>query len=90
MIDHHLVDEKYRKSAFEITEHFDPKDTPFIALALKFNAPIWTNDKKLIEYGLKTKKYLPLDTRALENLLRGKSLNEIIKYLKEKYLKNSS
>lgn len=25
----------------------DPKDTPYFALALKFDCPIWTSDKKL-------------------------------------------
>ena len=25
----------------------DPKDVPYFALALKFNCPIWTNDKLL-------------------------------------------
>jgi predicted nucleic acid-binding protein len=34
----------------------DVKDTPFIALALKLNIPIWAEDKKMIEFGLKTGK----------------------------------
>ncbi len=74
------------QEAYEIAKDFDPEDTPFIALALKLNVPIWTNDKKLIEFGLKTGKYLAIDTRAIEDLLKGKSLSEIKEDLKKKYL----
>ena len=35
--------------AYEICKSFDEKDTPFIALALKLGAPIWSNDKDLKE-----------------------------------------
>lgn len=85
-----LIDEEFYKDcvpeAFEISKRFDEWDTPFIALALKLNVPIWTNDKKLIEFGLKTGKYLAIDTRAIEDLLKGKSLSEIKKDLERKYL----
>ena len=81
----HYLD-KWQK-ALEIASEFDPKDTPFIALALKLNIPIWTNDKKMIEYGLKSGEYLALDTQAVEELLQGKSLEEIKDSLKSRYLK---
>lgn len=51
-------DEKYIRIAKKIADEFDPDDFPFIALALKLNAPIWTNDKKLIVNGLKSEAYL--------------------------------
>ena len=55
--------------ALKIARQFDVKDTPFIALALKLNIPVWTNDSKMIEFGLKTGKYLALDTEAVEELV---------------------
>ena len=72
--------------AIEIARQFDEKDAPYIALALKLNVPIWTGDKKLIEFGLKTGKYLALDTQAVEKLLKGESLNDIKEELKNRYL----
>jgi len=38
---------KFHKKASEICP--DKNDTEYFALALKFNCPIWTNDKKLKE-----------------------------------------
>jgi len=38
--------------AYEIAGGFDEKDTPFIALALKFGIPVWTRDKGMILHGL--------------------------------------
>jgi len=70
--------------AYNIAKQFDEKDTPFIALALKLNIPIWTNDRKIIEYGLKTGKYLALDTESLEDLLKGTSIDEIKQKLEKK------
>ena len=35
--------------ALEICKSFDPDDAPFIALALKLDIPIWSNDKDLRE-----------------------------------------
>ncbi len=35
--------------AYELCKNFDEKDTPFIALSLEFNYPLWTNDKNIIE-----------------------------------------
>lgn len=39
--------EDYLKESKEISP--DPKDTAYLALALKLNSPIWSNDKKLKE-----------------------------------------
>ena len=74
------------KLAKEIAKNFDEKDIPFIALALKFNIPIWSGDKDMIIYGLKTNKYLAIDTKALKDLLEGKPLEEIKEDLKKRYL----
>jgi len=41
----------------------------------------------MIEYGLRAGKYLALDTQAVEELLQGKSLEEIKNNLKSRYLK---
>jgi hypothetical protein len=40
----------------------------------------------MIKYGLISEKYLALDTEALENLLKGKSLEEIKEDLRKKFL----
>ncbi len=45
--------------AYSVAKQFDEKDTPFVALALKLKAPIWTGDKKMIIYGLKRGDLLP-------------------------------
>ncbi len=78
-------DEKYIQIAKEITKNFDYNDFPFVALALKLNIPIWTNDKEMIKYSLISNKFLALDTEALEMLIIGKNLKEIKEYLKKKY-----
>lgn len=70
--------------AHRIASEFDEKDTPFIALALKLNIPIWTRDKELILHALKTRKYIALDTKAVEDLLAGKSLKEALESLEER------
>lgn len=75
----------YALEAKRIASAFDPDDWPFIALALQFKAPIWTNDSKLIQASLLTGAYLALDTKALHMLLRGEKLNKIHTYLREKY-----
>jgi predicted nucleic acid-binding protein len=41
------------KKAFEICKSFDEKDSPFVGLALKLEAPIWTNDKAVIQMSTK-------------------------------------
>ena len=74
------------KLAKEIAKEFDIDDFPFIALSLKLSIPIWTNDRKMIEYGIKTGKYLALDSESLEDLLRGVSIDEVKQRLIKKYL----
>jgi predicted nucleic acid-binding protein len=75
--------------AYMISKEFDKKDTPFIALALKLKAPIWTNDKSMIEHGVKSQAYLAVDTEILVKVLKGElKLNDwatIREKLKVKY-----
>jgi len=35
------------QKAYDICKDVDEKDTPFVALSLELNTPLWTNDKKL-------------------------------------------
>ena len=72
--------------AYSVAKQFDEKDTPFVALALKLKAPIWTGDKKMIIYGLKSGKYLALDTKAVEELIKGRLLEDVLKDLEKRYL----
>ncbi|MBO3800420.1 MAG: hypothetical protein FGF52_05140 [Candidatus Brockarchaeota archaeon] len=53
---------------------------------MKLKIPIWTNDKEIIKYGLKTGKYLALDTEALEWLLKEKSMELVKDNLRKKYI----
>ncbi len=75
----------YIKAAKDIAGGFDSDDWPFIALALQYNAPVWTNDREIIRYSLETGRYKAVDTRALEMLLEGKSWKEVERYLKTRY-----
>ncbi len=65
---------------------FDIDDYPFIAVAIEYNAIIWTNDKELIKYALMSNEYLAVDTPALEELLKGRELAKILQTMKEKYV----
>jgi len=69
------------KEAYTVAREFDPKDTPFIALALKLNVPLWTGDRGIIKYGIQTRRYIALDTIAVEKLLSGKSLENVLQDL---------
>ena len=75
-----LYEDKLR-DAYSIAGRFDPKDTPFIALSLKLSVPIWTEDKDIIKYGIQTRRYIALDTIAVEKLLSGKSLENVLQDL---------
>jgi len=45
-----------KKKAFRLCKDIDEDDTPFVALALEFEAEIWSGDKKL-NIGLKKKGF---------------------------------
>jgi predicted nucleic acid-binding protein len=45
-----------RQKAYDLCKDIDIKDTPFIALSIYLNIPIWTGDKKLKE-GLRLKGF---------------------------------
>jgi len=62
---------RFQEEAKHIAKEFDIDDWPFIALALKLGIPIWTNDKDLIKQGVKSCKYLPVDTIVLLKSLKG-------------------
>ncbi len=67
-------------------KEFDIDDYPFIAVAIEYDAIIWTNDKKLIEHALSRGEYLAIDTSSLERLLRGEELSNVMQSMKDKYL----
>jgi len=37
-----------RQKAYELCKDVDIKDTPFVALAIELDVPLWTGDKKLM------------------------------------------
>ena len=80
---------EYSKEAKHIAINFDINDWPFIALALKLKLPIWTNDKDIIKYCIKSCKYLAIDTEILLKALRKEiDLNNwktVKEELKKKY-----
>jgi len=40
------------KDAYEVMKNIDEKDTPFLALALQLNCPVWSNDKHFKQQGI--------------------------------------
>lgn len=48
LIDLETIRETTFKKAYELTKDVDEFDTPFVALALELEAPLWTGDKKLM------------------------------------------
>jgi len=55
------ISKKNYKKALALCDEIDPKDTPYLALSLELNIPLWTNDKKLIQ-GLIKKGYTKIIT----------------------------
>ena len=51
-----LISAENRKKAYEVCKDVDETDTPFIALALELDLPLWSGDKKLAK-GLKDKNF---------------------------------
>ncbi len=49
LIDLELIQQSTWENAILLTENVDEFDTPFIALAMELNTPLWTGDKKLIK-----------------------------------------
>ena len=80
------VDDEIRERAIRIAENFDIDDYLFIAVAIKYNAIIWTNDKKLIRHGLTSGEYIAVDTWGLRRLLSGEELATVLEKLRRKYL----
>jgi len=65
----------------------DPKDTPFVALAMHLGMPLWTGDRVLIRLAVETgfRYYKAVDTRGVEMLLEGKTWEEVEEYLGREY-----
>lgn len=63
---------------------FDKSDTPFTALTMKLKIPLWTGDKDMIEYSFKSGLYTALDTKAIEELPEGRTLNQVIANLRNR------
>lgn len=42
-----LIDMQSRHKAYELCKGIDEKDTPFVALAIYLDCPLWTGDKTL-------------------------------------------
>jgi len=51
-----LISAENRRKAYEMCKYIDEEDTPFVALALELDIPLWSGDKKLAK-GLKDKKF---------------------------------
>lgn len=52
--------QNYERAVF-LCSDIDLKDTPYIALSIELDMPLWTNDKKLID-GLRNKDYTKIIT----------------------------
>lgn len=83
------IEKKYLREALKIAEEFDEKDAPFIALALKLNIPLWTNDKGLLKYSFISKKYVAVDTIALKEIISGKDVDIVLESLENRLFKSS-
>jgi len=56
--------------AFEIMKDIDPKDTPFLALAMQLGCPLWSNDRHFL--GLS--KISHFDTKSIIKLLNERGI----------------
>ncbi len=61
LISENLVAELNRQEALHLTKDIDEDDTPFVALAMQLQCPLWTGDKKLVER-VKEKGFLSIVT----------------------------
>jgi len=74
------------RKARRLARDFDIDDYPFIAVAIEYNAIIWTNDKELIKHALASNEYLAIDTSSVERLLKGEEIAKVLQTMKEKYV----
>ncbi len=88
VIEPYKINKEILDKARTIAKAFDPDDYPFIAIAIEYNAIIWTNDKSLIKHGLVSNEYIAIDTISLEKLLKGENISQILERLKNRYLSN--
>ena len=58
------------KEAFSIIKDRDPKDTPFLALALQLGSPLWSNDKHFKDLS----EVIVYSTGSLIELLRNRGV----------------
>ena len=70
--------------ALSIASGFDEKDTPFIALALKLRIPLWTEDRDMLKHAFLSGRYIALDTKAVEEILKGEKLEDVLERLRER------
>lgn len=63
------IPDKYLDRAVELTKDIDPKDSPYVALALFFDCQIWTGDRKLAKGLAKKEVNMVLDTTTMRYLI---------------------
>ena len=75
--------------ARRIAGKFDEKDTPFIALAMHLQVPLWTGDHGILRFSARRgfKQFMAVDTEGVELLLRGEPLDSVLERMREKYVK---
>ena len=76
------------RKIYPLLEKVDPKDTPFAALAMHLDIPLWTGDKELLRFSARTghKHFAAVDTEGVEILLRGEPLDSVLGRMRRKYL----